>query len=236
MYRLNSEAWFNESKAFISSLAPASNKRVKKVCPLCKTEKETAFCHITECGHTYCRRCKASMTNMQSVMGQRFGELTVVDFGKPLTTKDGKNLSRVRCKCSCGKVKLFLVSRLKNGDYVSCGCRKKLTGEAHSSFKKDIPASKRKKYREHRKDSASVIWKTAVKQKYGNTCVKCGSKQKLVAHHLESFADNENLRFDVNNGVCLCEVCHVEYHTKFLGNYRIRATKKSFQEWLKWQH
>ena len=42
------------------------------------------------------------------------------------------------------------------------------------------------------------------------TCEFC--QQELYAHHIKSFHEYPDLRFDVNNGVTLCRDCH--YHLK----------------------
>jgi hypothetical protein len=47
------------------------------------------------------------------------------------------------------------------------------------------------------------------------TCQECGIKCQagnIVAHHIESFTDCPELRFDVNNGVTLCRSCHFKLH------------------------
>jgi hypothetical protein len=56
-----------------------------------------------------------------------------------------------------------------------------------------------------------VAWASMVKLRDGK-CTKCGSVYDLHAHHIESFKDNEKLRYDVNNGITLCAQCHREYH------------------------
>lgn len=57
-------------------------------------------------------------------------------------------------------------------------------------------------------------WRKAVYERDNYTCQMCGNKSSkgnaviLNAHHIERFVDNEYLRFDVNNGITLCEECH----------------------------
>ena len=43
-------------------------------------------------------------------------------------------------------------------------------------------------------------------------------KQNLnpkYAHHLYSHHKNEDLRYDVSNGVTLCKECHLDFHRKY---------------------
>lgn len=49
------------------------------------------------------------------------------------------------------------------------------------------------------------------------TCQKCkiqGKKNSgiIECHHIYNFRDNENLRSDIENGVCLCKKCHKKFH------------------------
>ena len=55
-------------------------------------------------------------------------------------------------------------------------------------------------------------WRLAVYERDNYQCVVCGSKLKLNAHHKKSWKDYPHLRYDINNGVTLCEKCHVLYH------------------------
>lgn len=52
-------------------------------------------------------------------------------------------------------------------------------------------------------------WRDCVFARDNYTCQCCGKAGgKLQAHHLENFADNIDLRFDIDNGITLCFECH----------------------------
>ena len=56
-------------------------------------------------------------------------------------------------------------------------------------------------------------WAKLVKTRDNHTCQKCGSKEKLVAHHIKSFINNPKLRADIDNGITLCHSCHWKIHS-----------------------
>jgi 5-methylcytosine-specific restriction endonuclease McrA len=57
-------------------------------------------------------------------------------------------------------------------------------------------------------------WRKAVFERDNWTCRRCGDRNGrghevyLEAHHIKSFADFPELRYDINNGETLCSVCH----------------------------
>jgi len=57
------------------------------------------------------------------------------------------------------------------------------------------------------------IWRISVWERDGFTCVKCGNVGKdLHAHHVKSFSEYHDLRFELDNGTTLCKDCHHELH------------------------
>lgn len=64
-------------------------------------------------------------------------------------------------------------------------------------------------------------WRTAVFNRDHYTCCKCGARNGngysvgLNAHHIRNWKDNTDLRYDVSNGVTLCEKCHMEFHSLY---------------------
>lgn len=56
-------------------------------------------------------------------------------------------------------------------------------------------------------------WRDAVYQRDGYRCQQCGSDGKIEAHHIKSFTEAPELRFDVSNGITLCPACHRKAHS-----------------------
>ena len=57
-------------------------------------------------------------------------------------------------------------------------------------------------------------WVNAVISRDKATCQTCGASSiELHAHHIKSYRDHPELRFDVSNGTTLCYKCHWELHS-----------------------
>ena len=57
-------------------------------------------------------------------------------------------------------------------------------------------------------------WRFDVFSRDKFTCQKCGYNKggNLNAHHIKTFAEYPELRFDINNGITYCEPCHKLEH------------------------
>ncbi len=75
-----------------------------------------------------------------------------------------------------------------------------------------------------------LIWRKKVFIKDNFTCQKYGIiGGKLVAHHINNFAQFPELRMNVNNGITLSYKAHKEFHDKY---GRKNNTKKQLMEFI----
>lgn len=63
-------------------------------------------------------------------------------------------------------------------------------------------------------------WRLNVYKRDEYKCVKCGSKEKINAHHIFAWKYYPDKRYDVKNGMTLCEKCHIKIHQKYGYNSR----------------
>jgi len=80
-------------------------------------------------------------------------------------------------------------------------------------------------------DPKHIRWSRAVKKRDHFTCIICKKTNiKLHSHHCNSWDSFEEQRFDVNNGVTLCESCHGRFHNIYgIG----KNTVYQFEEFMK---
>ncbi|WP_157349822.1 helix-turn-helix domain-containing protein [Bacillus sp. EE-W1] len=73
-------------------------------------------------------------------------------------------------------------------------------------------------------------WVESVKKRDNYMCTVCGNSKNVVAHHLNSYDLFEEERTDLENGLTLCDKCHLNFHSEYgFGN----NTKQQFDEWRK---
>ena len=65
-------------------------------------------------------------------------------------------------------------------------------------------------------------WRKSVFDRDSYTCQKCGGKQGknkqsiyLNAHHIFNYKDYPDKRIELENGITLCDKCHLEFHSKY---------------------
>ncbi len=121
-----------------------------------------------------------------------------------------KNKERI-CPC-CGKT---FTARTSETKYCSQECHlnslyNTLKGKNHWNWQGGIS-------KEHDRHDSNEYkqWRKSVYERDCYKCVKCGSKVKINAHHIYSWKHYPHLRYDINNGVTLCEECHKQIHKKY---------------------
>ena len=69
------------------------------------------------------------------------------------------------------------------------------------------------------------IWRDKVLERDHYTCQDCGSfGGPLDVHHIVPFAEDVNGRFDPDNGIALCPLCHGKRHGHPGGFVRVKAS------------
>jgi 5-methylcytosine-specific restriction endonuclease McrA len=190
-------------------------------------------------GNTKSCGCRKQHLPIESLLGRRFGYLTVTaHLGQIGKTKD----HWWQCKCDCGNETSIIAATLNRGHTKSCGClarevttalNKTRSGPNHPSWDPTITVEDREVRRNERKCSSPRLnrWRKKVYERDKYTCQKCGDVRggNLVAHHIYSWAHYTKLRYVTTNGVTLCEECHKDFHKQF---GRKKNTRKQLTEWI----
>ena len=147
--------------------------------------------------------------------GKEFGRLVAI---KRLDKQEG-SVVKYLCKCACGNFKEIAAKSLVGGCTKSCGCLQK---EAASKTCKARIGELHPNWNQNRTDEERSVarmypeyyeWRTSVFERDNYTCQKCGKKgEELRAHHIYGYANNEEMRLDLSNGVTLCKKHHDELH------------------------
>ena len=105
----------------------------------------------------------------------------------------------------------------------------RVCGENHPNW--DVNRTHEKRCKE-RKTTKDHIWRSTVFARDNRTCCKCGKdkKARMVVHHINSYDIHENQRYDIDNGIVMCEDCHKDFHSKY--GYG-KNTRTQFEEYLK---
>ena len=89
------------------------------------------------------------------------------------------------------------------------------SGENSRFYNPDLTDEERKLRKERRQgDSEFNRWSKQVKEQGDFICDCCSKKGcgDLRSHHLNGWDKFKEQRYDLDNGVCLCERCHKEFH------------------------
>lgn len=90
-----------------------------------------------------------------------------------------------------------------------------------------------KRISESRNSAKYNDWRTKVKERDDFKCIKCASGYRISAHHIKKWKDYPDLRFDIDNGVTLCNSCHGKeegFKKGHIANLSDEARKKISQK------
>jgi hypothetical protein len=153
---------------------------------------------------------------------------------KLLENKYINSFTAMKYRCICEDISKITFANFKTGRRCKkCGC-KKITGKNSPHYNPNMTNEDRMN---GRRFDGYKEWAKKIYQKNKYTCQKChikkdnsGKYKKLNAHHIEGFAENKELRLDLNNGITFCQNCHNKLHAIY-GKKNI--TKKHLDMFLK---
>ena len=158
-----------------------------------------------------CGRNDGKLKTMKARMiGKEVGRLKVISYHS--TRKNGYYWD---CECRCGNKIQVSSNDLNTNHTKSCGCiLKEMIGEKHPRYNPELTDEERIFGRYELYGVNIKRWRNAVYKRDKYICQVCSkNSNKLHAHHLNSFHWDKDGRFDINNGVTMCEPCHKEFHS-----------------------
>jgi len=134
-----------------------------------------------------------------SVKGLKTGR----GWNKGMSKKNGDELSYGKPRKQETKDKIS--AKLK-GRIITEEARKKIS-EAHKALWDKIGRTEKVI-----RGWKSTKWKKEIYKQDDYRCKKCGSNDSIFAHHILSWKDYPELRFELSNGITLCFECHKKAH------------------------
>lgn len=195
--------------------------KITLICEVCGKEYQKYLYQVKNNKHNYCsRECylKAHTKNTPKckceICGKEFSG-TKYNANRFCSREcynqwhNIKNKERI-----CPVCKKPFIAKASDDKYCSWECynqdRHPPKGPEHHNWQGG------KSLQNDRHDSAQYKdWRLAVYQRDNYKCVKCGSKERINAHHIRSWKYYPELRYDVDNGVTLCEKCHIALHQQY---------------------
>lgn len=147
------------------------------------------------------------MGSVVGMYGLVFGKLTVV--GAVPTRLGSLGKLAWECLCSCGNLKVVLGEALRSGNTSSCGCTHRQRGPDNRNYdhtKTEEDRVRRRFYPGYNE------WRSRVFARDGWSCLACGSRKDIKAHHIMSYSAHRKYRLVDINGVTLCNICHRSFH------------------------
>lgn len=170
--------------------------------------------HTSSCG---CKRgvgFREKMRVENDLTGITYGRLTVLG-------RDEEDFKKFLCSCECGNTASVRSAELKKFHTQSCGClQKEISSKILEDYKQDHrkslghdPLVPMGNIEDLERSRFRIELQQTIMQRDNYCCVWCSSKGVyLHVHHLETWKNSPERRFDPTNLVTLCVECHKSIH------------------------
>ena len=145
--------------------------------------------------------------------------------------KNRKQIYEFRCLTD-NQIHKSVFANILSGHGLSCCKSRKISsgqcGENNSQWNPRLSEKDRLKRKRH--GWLNDGWAKKVKNRDLGKCKICNSSNRLNAHHLESYSNNMELRYVVDNGITLCRHHHVLFHRLYGKTANTRSQFLKFQQ------
>lgn len=217
----------------------AKNGTTKRACAECgksfdywKGKVSRIFCS-PECFHKHqssrgedkiCPICGTGFHVSPSTIKKGKGILCSPECSRIWASRN--NIKKICLECNSEYEVVPAIAKKGHGNFCSRKClskwrSKNLSGENSASWKGGLTP----KNALIRASAEYHQWRMDVVTRDNFKCKRCGETGgEIHAHHILSFSKHPELRFDINNGITLCDKCHSEIHGH---NVSIKHLKKA---------
>jgi hypothetical protein len=211
----------------ISTKYEGNHKPLDYICE-CGNKSKIAFSHFKN--GKRCKECmRRRLSELHSTPDNEIVQL-VSSANYTLNSIDkkiGENI-RINITCDHGHTYNVTLSKFKSGQRCIKCYHDNNVGQNNPRWNPDLTDEERILNRDYKEYED---WRKTVYERDNYTCQICGKRgERLNAHHLENYADNEDLRLVVDNGISIHESHHKLFH-KLFGNKN--TTRQQFYEFAK---
>jgi ribosomal protein L37AE/L43A len=197
-----------------SALTHASNQQVLVQCDFCGNtilkryadaiRQPHHFCN-RNCGHKYQR--KIALEKLNDRVGGSFKDWLYSKYIIEMlpTSVIAKEIGFTGHQAVINWLRVFDIPVRTLSE-----CR---TGVLSPNYNPNLTDKERIRRRDTKED---YHFKYTVFERDNFTCQKCGKHGgTLNAHHILNFNDNPDKRYDISNGITLCDSCHILFHRTY---------------------
>ena len=71
-------------------------------------------------------------------------------------------------------------------------------------------------------------WARKIKERDRHHCQICRNVHHLHAHHILNYAEYPEFRYSLENGICCCSTCHLNFHAMYGKSGNNKAQLREF--------
>ena len=215
----------------IKMLSVYINSKVKNnlLCLICDHKWEATYDNFKS-SINGCPKCSGKLKHTQEFVEAEYLKSNIKILSVYISNKIKNDLLCLICDHKWGSTFNNFYSNKKNCP--ECW-RLSNIGENNPSWNHELTKEDRENSYQRNHISGNKEWTKAVYDRDGHTCQSCNIRGgTLNAHHIDSWKDHKDDRFNIDNGVTLCKTCHTACHAYHKKRYYPSATYNLFYEWM----